>query len=172
LIENPSNLDIDIAVTGTVWQMAGFDFSQAARDAVRAAFAAHPVPGPTEVSILLCDDAAIRALNRTHRGLDQPTDTLSFAAGPTNARPMATGAQNSAAAVTPLGDIVIAFETAAKDAELQGKTMSAHLAHLVVHSYLHLLGFDHEQEAEAKVMEDEERRILEPLGIADPYTLR
>jgi probable rRNA maturation factor len=85
---------------------------------------------------------------------------------------MATGAQNSAAAVTPLGDIVIAFETAAKDAELQGKTMSAHLAHLVVHSYLHLLGFDHEQEAEAKVMEDEERRILEPLGIADPYTLR
>jgi probable rRNA maturation factor len=69
----------------------------------------------------------------------------------------------------PLGDVVLAFETIAREAAEQGKTMGDHLAHLTVHGVLHLLGFDHEAEAEAERMEALERAVLSRLGIADPY---
>ena len=108
-----------------------------------------------EVSVFLADDAAVQALNRDWRGKDKPTNVLSFPA-PENAARL-------------LGDIALARETIAREAAEQGKSFEAHAAHLIVHGFLHLLGYDHEEEEEAEAMETRERAILAALGIADPY---
>ena len=71
----------------------------------------------------------------------------------------------------PLGDVILAFETIASEASAQGKTLNDHVAHLVVHGVLHIVGFDHETDADAETMEDLERRILDVMGVADPYRL-
>ncbi len=110
-----------------------------------------------EVSIVLCDDAFIAELNRKWRQLDKPTNVLSFPSG-------------GAIASTPvLGDIVIAFETAAKEAAEAGKPLRDHVAHLLAHGFLHLIGYDHLADADAEAMEALERSVLARLGIADPY---
>lgn len=109
-----------------------------------------------EISVLLCDDAEIRTLNRQWRGFDKPTNVLSFPA---------SGEHDG----IPLGDIAVAFETCEREAHADGKTFDDHVAHLVVHGVLHLMGYDHETESEAEEMEDTERRVLRTLGIADPY---
>jgi probable rRNA maturation factor len=111
--------------------------------------------GDEEVTVLLADDAAIRDLNARFRGKDKPTNVLSFPA-PDFARPH-------------LGDVALAYGVCAGEAETQGKSLADHLAHLTVHGVLHLLGWDHEAEAQAEAMEAMERRILETLGVADPY---
>jgi probable rRNA maturation factor len=108
-----------------------------------------------DVVVLLTDDAAVRDLNGRFRDKDKPTNVLSFPA-PESAAPH-------------LGDIVLAYGVCAAEAEAQGKTLSNHLSHLVVHGVLHLLGRDHEDDAEAEEMEAEEREILAQIGVADPY---
>ena len=110
--------------------------------------------------VLLTDDATVRDLNARFRGKDRPTNVLSF---PAAVMPGQTPA--------PLGDIVLAYGVCAAEADAQGKTLTNHLTHLVVHGVLHLLGRDHEDESEAEAMEAEERAILARLGIADPYIL-
>lgn len=127
--------------------------------AVHAAFsvAPPPKPAPYEITIALTDDAQMRDLNRTWRNKDQPTNVLSFPAGEA---PGESGA---------LGDVVIAYGTTQREAEEAGITLTDHVSHLVVHGVLHLLGFDHRNDAEAKQMEDLERLALASLGIADPY---
>lgn len=110
------------------------------------------------VSVLLGDDAAIAALNRQFRGKDGPTNVLSFPA-----------AHEGAMAEGLLGDIALAAETIALEAENQGKSFDNHAAHLIVHGFLHLLGYDHGDKAEAEAMEARERAILAGLGIEDPY---
>jgi probable rRNA maturation factor len=112
-----------------------------------------------EVSLLLGDDAAITALNRDFRGRDRPTNVLSFPPGEAPPNP-----ENRF-----LGDIALAAETILAEAEFQGKSFDQHAAHLVVHGFLHLLGYDHETAPEAEAMEERERVILRALGIADPY---
>nr|WP_256515518.1 rRNA maturation RNase YbeY [Alsobacter ponti] len=112
-----------------------------------------------QVSVMLTDDARMREINRQWRGQDKPTNVLSFPA-------VQPGALTSAPF---LGDIAIAFETVAREAEEEGKSLADHYTHLVVHGFLHLLGHDHETEAEAEAMEELERRALASLGIADPY---
>jgi probable rRNA maturation factor len=126
------------------------------REAVAAA--AKRVPGDGEVSLLLADDAAVRALNREWRGIDKPTNVLSFSAAkqPPGSPPL-------------LGDIAIAYETLAREAENEGKPFLHHLAHLAVHGYLHLMGYDHQADSEAEAMEALERDILRSLRIPDPY---
>lgn len=111
------------------------------------------------VAILLTDDAAVQKLNARFRGKDQPTNVLSFPAAdmPMPGLPPAWG------------DIVLAHGTCAREAAEQGKSLSDHLSHLVVHGILHLRGHDHEDDAEADTMEGLERHILADLGIADPY---
>ena len=121
--------------------------------------AARPLPDKAEVSLLFCDDAAIRLLNKTWRGKDMPTNVLSF---PVPAR-------RGKAPSPMLGDIVIAYETTAGEAARDNKTLRSHTAHLIAHGFLHLTGFDHENDADADAMESAERRILSALGIADPY---
>lgn len=115
---------------------------------------------PVEISVLLADDAAVRTLNRDHRGQDKPTNVLSF--------PIGAG-DGPDAAPTMLGDVVLACETVVAEAAAQGKSVADHLRHLVVHGVLHLAGHDHEEDAAAERMERLETRILADLGVGDPY---
>ena len=114
----------------------------------------------SELSVVFSDDTHIRRLNAGWRGKDKPTNVLSFPAFPVKPGeklpPM-------------LGDIVLASETVAREAELEGKPLDHHITHLVVHGVLHLLGHDHEDEAEAERMEALERAALARLAIPDPY---
>ena len=135
------------------------------RFAAAAVGAAGPKGDAVEVSIVLADDAFVHGLNRTWRGKNKPTNVLSF---PTGAMPIST---SDGIEPTILGDVVVAFGTTAKEAAAQGKSLSDHLAHLVVHGVLHLLGYDHVREREAKAMERLEADILAALGIANPYAV-
>ena len=117
-----------------------------------------PLEG-AELSLLLTDDKRIRAVNRDWRGFDKPTNVLSFPAVP----------PERVASSPVLGDIVLALETLTREAEAEGKSFGDHLSHLVIHGLLHLLGEDHETEAEAQRMEAMETAALARLGIADPY---
>jgi probable rRNA maturation factor len=119
------------------------------------------VPSSVELCVTLTDDAAIAKLNRRWREKAKATNVLSFPAPP----PPAPDAPRF------LGDIVLAFETIEREAREEDKTLGAHLAHLTVHGILHLLGHDHETDAEAEAMEGLETRILATLGIADPYAV-
>jgi len=107
-----------------------------------------------ELAIMLCDDAAMRELNARWRHRPEPTNVLSF--------PAAGGSEM-------LGDIAIAFETTAREAEAEQKPFADHLTHLAVHGFLHLLGYDHQSDAEAEEMERLEVAILARLGVPDPY---
>ncbi len=110
-----------------------------------------------EISIVLCDDAFMSDLNRKWRKIDKPTNVLSFpSGGPINSTPV-------------LGDIVIAFETSAKEAEEAGKPLRDHVAHLLAHGFLHLIGYNHGADPDAEAMEALERSVLARLGIEDPY---
>lgn len=118
---------------------------------------ARSVEDGAEVSVLLCDDNAIRTLNRDWRGMDKATNVLSFpAAGPAGGPRL-------------LGDIAVAWETTRREAIDQGITVPDHLTHLLVHGLLHLVGYDHQDGAEAEAMEALESGILGDLGVADPY---
>jgi probable rRNA maturation factor len=112
------------------------------------------------VHILFTDDAAMREINKEWRGLDKPTNVLSF---PAALQPVPKGE------VAHLGDLVLAWETVNSEATTQGKATADHISHLIVHGLLHLQGFDHEIESEAETMEARETAILSGLGIADPY---
>lgn len=151
---------IDLAVEAGAWpsepalrQLAGRAVAAAfaVLAELRAAAAERAAGG--ELSLLFTDDAAMRRLNRQWRDQDRPTNVLSFpqAAGPL------------------LGDVILAAETVAREATLAEKPLEDHMAHLIVHGFLHLLGYDHETEAEAEAMEELERAALQRLGIADPY---
>lgn len=116
-----------------------------------------------ELAIVLSDDSAIRALNRDWRGKNAPTNVLSFpAAVPGKGR----------RASPYIGDIVLAFRTTAREAVAEGKPFRHHLAHLAVHGYLHLIGYDHETDRAAHRMERLERTILARIAVPDPYAAR
>jgi probable rRNA maturation factor len=121
----------------------------------------------SELAIVLADDSAIRALNRAWRGIDKPTNVLSFPSVPWERTP-----GEPSPWPTHLGDIVIAFETAMQEAHSESKRFEDHIAHLAVHGFLHLLGQDHDNDSDADAMEGLERAILARLGIPDPYADR
>ena len=148
--------EIDIQVASPLW-----DAEPRAEDTVRAAIAAAAAAGKTtgEVSVLLTDDAAIRILNRDWRKIDKPTNVLSF--------PAAEQADGRL-----LGDIVIAYETLAREAEDEQREFPHHLAHLAVHGFLHLIGYDHQTDAQADEMEGLESRIMRSMNLPDPYLAR
>ena len=134
--------------------------------ALRSAIAEASVDVATkdaELAIVLTDDARIRALNRVWRGFDKPTNVLSFSA---------EDRRSGEGAPALLGDIVIAYETSKREALAQNTPFLHHLAHLTVHGFLHLRGYDHAAEDEAEIMERLERQILARLDIADPYAAR
>ena len=154
---------INISVQGSngAWRTLLPNIRARVGQAARAALA----EGADSVSltIQLSDDATIRALNADFRGKDKPTNVLSF---PSGEWPPAKGANEIF-----LGDIILARETIQREAAEQGKAFTDHLTHLVVHGVLHLLGHDHEVEAEAEKMERLEIEILSSLAIANPYLL-
>jgi probable rRNA maturation factor len=154
-------VSVEVSVSCESWRALCPEAEALAEGAARAtlAAAAPNCGAPTVVGVVLTDDAEQRQLNRQYRGRDASTNVLSFAIG---------GAPPDGGPVM-LGDVVLAFETVAREAAEQNKPLSDHLRHLVVHGVLHLLGFDHEGEAEAVAMEARETELLTGLGVPDPY---
>ena len=149
-----SALKIDVLVVSDRWKDAEKARSIVRRAVTRAAAATRSTT-PTELAIVLADDSTIRSLNRDWRGIDAATNVLSF---PTKS-----------AGGPHLGDIVLAFETIAREARRERKPFTHHAAHLAVHGFLHLVGHDHKRERDALAMELAERNILHQLAIPDPY---
>ena len=158
-------MTIDISVQAGAW--APHDsLAETARSAIEAATSIVHTAGRTtlsenhsdvEVSIVFTDDAAVRVLNERWRGQDKATNVLSFAQDGPGLK------------VGMLGDIVLAQETVAREAALEGKPLNHHIAHMIVHGFLHLLGYDHQNDQDAETMEDLERKALNVIAIADPY---
>ena len=150
----------DVIVEDERWTGVGEVEPLAAR-AVAAALAAADYGPETsvDVAVLLTSDAAVQGLNRDWRGQDKPTNVLSFPAAP----------EGHAPGPRPLGDLALAYETLAREAEADGKSLRDHALHLIVHGTLHLFGYDHETDAEAEIMEGLEIESLARLGVANPY---
>ena len=146
---------IHVDIEAQEWAAALADPAGLASRAADAALQANGRSTRDEVTLLLTDDASVRELNLRFRGLDKPTNVLSFPA--------------AASALPHIGDIALAYGVCAAEAKAQGKPLEQHLAHLVVHGVLHLIGYDHQADSDAEVMEDQERAILDGLGVADPY---
>jgi probable rRNA maturation factor len=153
-------IELDVIVEEGEWSRLG-DPEALARSAIEATFgvASDAPRHAAEISVLLTDDAHVRELNRQWRAQDKATNVLSFPAPEQHGQP---GPRH-------LGDIALAFETLVREADSESKTLADHFSHLVVHGAFHLLGYDHELEAEAEIMEALEVKALAALGIADPY---
>lgn len=155
----PASLPLEVAV---IRNAEGWPehFDALAESAVLAALAGAEarVTGAAEISILLTDDAEQRELNHQWRGKDSATNVLSF-----------PQIEPFGPVVGILGDITLARETLEREAAEQGKSLDDHFTHLMVHGFLHILGYDHLDDAEALRMEGLETRILAGLGVADPY---
>ena len=150
-------LQIEVSINTEGWPPA---LEARADEAVREALAQSKakITGAAELSIVLTDDAEQRTLNRDWRGIDKPTNVLSFP----QIEPFAPVAGI-------LGDVILARETLEREAAEMGVSFEDHFTHLVVHGFLHILGYDHIDDAEALVMEGLETQILASLGVADPY---
>lgn len=146
--------ELDVIIDDGRWTEALADAPGLA-EACRAAAAQLDPRLGSGAALLLADDAALQGLNRRFRGIDKPTNVLSFPSGGGDA--------------AFLGDVAIAFETCRREAEAQGIAFRNHVAHLIVHGLLHLAGYDHQEDDEAERMEGLETEILARLGIADPY---
>jgi probable rRNA maturation factor len=163
---------VDTVIEDARWE--AFGLPALAERAGRAALVGLglPVEG-FAVSLMGCDDGRIAVLNADFRGKPRPTNVLSWPSeergaefvGEEPERPLPGTADDP----KPLGDIAIAWETCAGEAEEQGKPMTDHVTHLIVHGVLHLLGYDHVEEEDAALMETLEVGILASLGVSDPY---
>ncbi|EKE45370.1 hypothetical protein OCGS_0460 [Oceaniovalibus guishaninsula JLT2003] len=160
-------LRIDTMLESKAWQGQGLD--RLATKAVRATLT-HLRLGPAwEVSVLGCDDARIAALNADFRGKGQPTNVLSWPSADRAARIEGQTPPSPDPAWPELGDIAIAWGTCRAEAEAAGLPLRDHVTHLLVHATLHLLGYDHERDGDAALMERLEAEILATLGLKDPY---
>jgi len=151
---------IDIQIQSPLWDAQPLA-AQTVRDAIAAA-AATLSTADNEVCILLTDDKAIRLLNREWRGIDKPTNVLSFPAATTKA----------SVRMPLFGDIVMAYETLKRECDDEDRIFLHHLAHLTVHGFLHLIGYDHQVEAQAEEMEGLESKIMTRMQMPDPHLAR
>jgi len=152
-----SPLSIAFAINADGWPEGLEPIAERAiREALKQSEA--EVAGVAEVSVVLTDDAEQRELNRQWRGIDKSTNVLSF-----------PQLEPFALAEGLVGDIILARETLEREAEEMGIGFNDHFTHLVVHGFLHLLGYDHIEDEDAEEMEGLETKILATLGIADPY---
>jgi probable rRNA maturation factor len=169
--EMPAEFDIAVRILDPAWRQLWPAALAGARGAARTVLdqtvdrsLAHD--GQTvELTVVLADDGEVRRLNRDYRGIDKPTNVLSFGGAGDRRRRMA-------GEPVILGDVILARETVAEEATAQGKSIAHHALHLVVHGVLHLLGHDHKSAREADAMEALEVDLLARLGVADPYAVR
>jgi probable rRNA maturation factor len=154
---------IDIVVQSPLWSAQRGIKAVLRRAVLEAASAASTRDG--ELAILLTDDKAIRALNRHWRRNDKATNVLSFPA-------KEQGRKTQGPTPHHLGDIVIAYQTTAREAQAERKPFKHHLAHLAVHGFLHLVGYDHEADDEAEAMEGLEIAVLARIRVPNPYIAR
>ncbi|MEX2451736.1 MAG: rRNA maturation RNase YbeY [Rhodospirillales bacterium] len=178
-VDGAADVEVDISIACSEWERALPDFRTMCRSAVAAALAAashvvetrdatedasrnapHDLSG-AEISLVLTDDVFIRDLNCRYRDVDRATNVLAFPGGETVGR--------VAGAPVLLGDVIVAYETAAAEAAAENKALANHVSHLIVHGTLHLLGYDHQADNEAETMEGLEIEALALLGIANPY---
>jgi probable rRNA maturation factor len=170
---NPA-LDISFSLEAGDWEAAVTDVEQLVEAAAHAAFEAAERPeilghAPAEMSLVLADDALVQTLNRDYRDKDKPTNVLSFALLDDLDDTDDALARDEGMPIL-IGDVILAFETVQREAREQGKSIKDHLAHLVIHGVLHLLGYDHQSDPDADRMERLETSILARMGIADPYS--
>ena len=162
-------MTVDVVFEDDRWQTAGLGpLAEQATDATFAHLGLTLPFGDTfEVSLLACNDARIAELNGDFRDKPSPTNVLSW---PSEERaPDCAGNTPQRPTDPELGDIAIAFETCQREASAQGKQFTAHVAHLLVHGTLHLLGYDHIDDKDAALMEGLEVEILGKMGICNPY---
>jgi len=152
-------LSVDVLVQSPQWK-AQRGAIAAVRKAINAAADQISAPGG-DIAVVLTNDAAIRKLNKQWRGIDKPTNVLSFPAP-----------QGGTMRGPALGDIVIAYETLARESRDEGKAPVHHLSHLAVHGFLHLMGYDHQNDSDAEAMEALERAVMARLRVPDPYLVR
>ncbi len=162
-------MNIEISIENDAWD--DLDVDSIADECVEATFSELKLNGKcVEICMLFTDDNEVRTLNKTFRGIDSATNVLSFPATPIDDcccdDECDCGCHEHDCI---LGSVAIAYETMKRESEEQGKTLEEHLRHLIVHSTLHLLGYDHIEAAEAKEMENLEVKILKRLGVEDPY---
>lgn len=169
--EPPPEPLVEVLVEDEGWAAVGLE--TLAERAARAALGELGLdPAGFEIALLAASDARIAALNADFRGMPQSTNVLSWPSTERGAM------QEGAAPALPapgragpesLGDIALARETCVREASEAGKRLGDHVTHLVVHATLHLLGYDHDRDGDATLMESLERKILARLGVADPY---
>jgi probable rRNA maturation factor len=162
----PALPQTEVLVTADCWQAEPSAETVIHRAIEAAAEIADADTGDAELAVMLTDDTGIRTLNGNWRGIDKPTNVLSFPALQPTAPPKPGDAPRM------LGDIAIAYQTMRREADDEGKPFDHHLSHLAVHGFLHLIGYDHEDEDDAEAMEALETEILAQLGIPDPYADR
>ena len=162
-----SAVRLEVVVRSALWKRRRTAQSVVKKAVLAAAKAASTAPA--ELAIVLSNDSTIQALNRDWRGKNAPTNVLSFPAAPD----LSVRSRGKSRQPSPyIGDIVIAYQTTVREAVAEGKPFDHHLAHLAIHGFLHLLGYDHENDSDAKKMESLERRILGRLAVPDPYAPR
>ena len=159
LVPDKSTPIVDVLAESPLWEKQ----PQAVPVVERAiAAAAEAIDAPLgEVVVMLADDETVRSLNRDWRKIDKPTNVLSFPA-----------AQTPGIEPLMLGDIVIGYETLTRECEAEDRVFLHHLAHLAVHGFLHLMGYDHQNDSDAEAMEQLETAILARLDMPDPYLAR
>ncbi|HEX4504553.1 MAG TPA: rRNA maturation RNase YbeY [Alphaproteobacteria bacterium] len=163
-----TRLRLALEIEDTRWTGALPDVAELLEKAIALALADVDDRSRTiEVGVRLVDDGTIQGLNRDWRGRDKPTNVLSFPMG--DPAPVGNPAMGDPDFPWLIGDIVMSFDTMKAEAERDGKPLEHHLVHLAVHAALHLIGHDHEDEAEAEAMEAAEVELLANLGIPDPY---
>src|ERR1700722_19348500 len=156
----------DVLMVAECWQAESDAEAVIHRAIATAAGIADADVGEAELAVMLTDDAGIRTLNSNWRGIDKPTNVLSFPA----LQPSGDSGPDDAPRM--LGDIAIAYQTTRKEADDEHKPFDHHLSHLAIHGFLHLIGYDHENDTDAETMEALEKEILAQLGIPDPYADR
>ena len=158
-------MELDVLIEDARWDAAGLEpLARAALEAVQQRL----LQGSDfEVSVMGCDDARIAGLNGDFRGKGAATNVLSWPSQDRSAEE--PGGDPELPEAGELGDIAIAFDTCQREADAQGKRFDAHVSHLLVHGFLHLLGYDHISDEDAALMEGLEVEILATLGVADPY---
>lgn len=173
-----SRLEVAVSLQDAAWTDRLEDLENLAERSIGSALGylqsrslGEPMKGVVEVSLLFADDAAVAEMNQAYRGRSGPTNVLSF---PNMEAPhnMEVPGDPDAGPPRLLGDIVLARETVKREAAEQEKPLRDHTLHLLIHGLLHLLGYDHEDEAEAEEMEKLEVAVLADLGVPDPYRRR